>query len=142
LKRFEGLLPESWTIIMLADRGLYAKWLFEAIVELKWPPYLRVNTQGSFRPEGCFYWQPFFSLVPAKGCRWLGLGSAFIGKKDQLRCTLLGYWGEEHHDSWLVLADLAPVCADTCGYGLGTCIEQGFKHSKRSGWQWSGNTRV
>jgi len=34
LKRSQGLLPEGWTVIVLADRGLYAKWLFEAIVEL------------------------------------------------------------------------------------------------------------
>jgi hypothetical protein len=33
-------------VIVLADRGLYAKWLFEAIVELNWHPFLRVNTQG------------------------------------------------------------------------------------------------
>ena len=32
LKRFKGLLPEGWTVIVLADRGLYAKWLFEHTV--------------------------------------------------------------------------------------------------------------
>ena len=58
LKRFQGLLPESWTVIVLADRGLYAKWLFEAIVELKWHPFLRVNSGGWFRPDNWFHWQP------------------------------------------------------------------------------------
>ena len=124
LKRFQGLLPEGWTVIVLADRGLYAKWLFEAIVELKWHPFLRVNTGGLFRREGWYHWQPFSGLVPAKGRRWQGRGTAFRGKDSQLRCTLLGYWGEEHQDPWLVLTDLAPECADACWYGLRAWIER------------------
>lgn len=140
LKRFQGLLPVDWTVIVLADRGLYAKWLFEAIVKLKWHPFLRVNTGGSFRPENWFHWRPFTGLVPAKGSLWQGRGTAFRGKR-QLRCTLLGHWGEEHQDPWLVLTDLAPECADACWYGLRAWIEQGFKHSKRSGWQWQ-HTRM
>jgi hypothetical protein len=141
LKRFQGLLPEGWTVIVLADRGLYAKWLFEALVELKWHPFLRINSQGWFRPDNWYHWQPFSGLVPAKGRCWQGRGTAFKGKKSQLRCTLLGYWGEEHQDPWLVLTDLAPECADACWYGLRAWIEQGFKHSKRSGWQWQ-HTRM
>ena len=58
LKRFQGLVPKDWTVIVLADRGLYAKWLFEAIVELKWHPFLRVNTGGLFRPDNGYHWQP------------------------------------------------------------------------------------
>ena len=54
---------------------------------------------------------------------------------------LLGYWGEEHKDPWLVLTDLAPECADACWYGLRAWIEQGFKRSKRGGWQWQ-HTRM
>lgn len=141
LKRLQGLLPGGWTVIVLADRGLYAKWLFEAIVELKWHPFLRINSQGWFRPDHGCHWQPFSRLVPAKGCRWQGRGTAFRGKKSQLPCTLLGYWGEAHQDPWLVLTDLAPECADACWYGLRAWIEQGFKHSKRGGWQWQ-HTRM
>jgi hypothetical protein len=141
LKRFHGLVPEGWTVIVLADRGLYGKWLFEAIVELNWHPFLRVNTGGWFRPDNWFQWQPFSSLVPDKGRRWQGRGTAFKGKKSKLRCTLLGYWGEEHQDPWLVLTDLAPECADACWYGLRAWIEQGFKLTKRSGWQWQ-HTRM
>ena len=128
LKRFQGLVPKGWTVIVLADRGLYAKWLFEAIVELTWHPFLRVNSQGTFGREGWYHWQPFSYWVPAKGCRWQGRGIAFKGKKSQLRCTLLGYWGKEHQDPWLVLTELAPECADACWYGLRAWIEQGFKH--------------
>lgn len=65
LKRFLGLLPESWTVIVLADRGLDAKWLFEVIVELKWHPFLRVNSGGWFRPDNWFHWQ---ALARAWNC--------------------------------------------------------------------------
>jgi len=41
---------------------LYAKWLYKAIIKLKWHPFLRVNVQGSFRPEGQFHWQLFTGL--------------------------------------------------------------------------------
>jgi len=66
---------------------------------------------------------------------------AFTGKKTQLDCTLLGYWGDEYKDPWLVLTDLPPECADACWYGLRAWIEQELKHSKRSGWQWQ-HTRM
>ena len=136
LKQFHGLLPAQWMVIVLADRGLYAKWLFEAIVALKWHPFLRVNTGGSFRPQGLCHWRPFCEFVPTKGCRWQGLGTAYSGRKTRLNCTLLAYWGETYQDPWLVLTDLAPECADACWYGLRAWIEQGFKHTKRGGWQW------
>jgi hypothetical protein len=42
LKQFRGLLPVGWTVIVLVDRSLYAKWIYEAIVELKWHPFLHM----------------------------------------------------------------------------------------------------
>lgn len=38
LKGLRGQVPPTWTTIALADRGLYAKWLFEAIQHLGWHP--------------------------------------------------------------------------------------------------------
>lgn len=52
LERFRNVVPAGWTVIVLADRGLYAKWLFQAIGALGWHPLLRVNPQGTFRPQG------------------------------------------------------------------------------------------
>ena len=42
-------VPADWTVIVLADRGLYAKWLYQHIVQLGWHPFLRINQQGQFR---------------------------------------------------------------------------------------------
>ena len=36
-------------MIVLADRGLYAKWLYEHIVGLGWHPFLRFNVRGKVR---------------------------------------------------------------------------------------------
>jgi hypothetical protein len=141
LKQFRGRVPSGWLVIVLADRGLYAKWLYEAIVELHWHPCLRVNTSGSFRPQGWYHWHPFSYWLPHPGSRWQGRGTAFRGPRSQLPCTLLGQWGEGHQAPWLLLTDLAPDCANACWYGLRAWIEQGFKHSKRSGWQWQ-HTRM
>jgi hypothetical protein len=141
LKQFQGVVPPTWTVIVLADRGLYARWLFQGIHQLGWHPLLRVNRQGSFRPLGWYHFKPFTELVPAIGRRWQGRGTAFGGKNQRLDCTLLGYWGEGHQDPWLILTDLPPEAAEACWYGLRAWIEQGFKRFKRSGWQWQ-HTRM
>jgi len=31
--------PKGWTVIVLADRGLYARWLFRRITRLGWHPF-------------------------------------------------------------------------------------------------------
>jgi hypothetical protein len=36
----------------------------------------------------------------------------------------------------LLLTDLAPSAGEACWYGLRAWIEQGFKITKRGGWQW------
>jgi hypothetical protein len=43
-------IPRDWTVLVLADRGLYARWLFRRIVRLGWHPFLRSNTGAKFRP--------------------------------------------------------------------------------------------
>jgi hypothetical protein len=51
-------------------------------------------------------------------------------------CTLLTRWEEGYKDPWLILTDLAPEARDASWYGLRAWIEQGFKITKRAGWQW------
>ncbi|HEY8180179.1 MAG TPA: transposase [Candidatus Limnocylindria bacterium] len=136
--RLLGLLapaiPTGWTVIVLADRGLYARWLFQAIVAHGWHPFLRVNLGGTFRPAGRARFSPLRRFAPTVGQRWQGQGTAF--STNRLDCTLLAYWAEGCADPWLVLTDLPPDAADAGWYGLRAWIEQGFKLIKRGGWQW------
>ena len=138
LNALRGRVPATWTVIVLADRGLYAKWLFEAITHLGWHPLPRVNLGGSFRPEGWYHWRSLRYFVPAVGRCWAGRGTAFTHPKPRLPCTLLARWEAGHADPWLILTDLPPHAAEACGYGLRAWIEQGFKKIKRGAG--SGNT--
>ena len=56
LRQVRRAVPRAWTVIVLADRGLYARWLFRRITRLGWHPFLRINTGGTFRPTGPGAW--------------------------------------------------------------------------------------
>jgi hypothetical protein len=97
---------------------------------------LRLNTGGTCRPAKSAHYQPLRELVPQPGTQWVGTGTAFQGPRRRLNCPLLARWDEGHRDPWLLLTDLAPSAGEACWYGLRAWIEQGFKITKRGGWQW------
>jgi hypothetical protein len=136
LRQLRPALPRGWTVIVLADRGLYARWLFGRIVRLGWHPLLRINTGGTFRPDPQATYRPLASFVPYPGARWRGTGTAFKSPQRRLRCTLLACWEDGYADPWLILTDLPPATSDAGWYGVRAWIEQGFKVTKRGGWQW------
>src|SRR5437016_11856049 len=136
LRQIRRAVPGSWTVIVLADRGLYARWLFRRITRLGWHPFLRINTGGTFRPQGHVRGVSLKTLVPQPGTTWQGTGIAFKGRYRQLHCTLLACWEAGYTDPWLILTDLPPDARTACWYGLRAWIEQGFKITKRGGWQW------
>jgi len=134
LRQLRPAVPRGWTVIVLADRGLYARWLFRRIVRLGWHPFLRINNGGTFRPEGSPVYRPLRSLVPEVGTQWSGRGTAFKGRGRQLECTLLARWDAGHQDQWCKggkplgrhdFTNLPPIrhlCADvTPGF-------RGFRH--------------
>jgi hypothetical protein len=136
LRQVRAAVPRHFFVIVLADRGLYARWLFRRIVRLGWHPLLRINTGGTFRPAASAHYQPLCELVPQPGTQWVGVGTAFQGPRRRLNCTLLARWDAGYTDPWLLLTDLAPSAGEACWYGLRAWIEQGFKITKRGGWQW------
>ena len=136
LRQLRPAIPKGWTVIVLADRGLYARWLFRRITRLGWHPFLRINTGGTFRPKGHVRGVPLQTLVPEPGTAWQGTGIAFKGRHRQLHCTLLACWEAGYKDPWLILTDLPPEASSAGWYGLRAWIEQGFKITKRAGWQW------
>lgn len=141
LQELRHELPSGWTVIVLTDRGLYAKWLFQAIQRQGWHPFMRINTGGLFRPTGEKQRRALQSLVSQRGAQWKGTGEAFKDAPKRLRCTLLARWDEGYADPWLVLTDLPPESAEVCWYGLRAWIEQGFKRLKSGGWDWQ-NTHM
>jgi hypothetical protein len=129
-------VPTDWTVIVAADRGLYAKWLFQTIQTLGWHPYLRINRQGQYRPDGTQHFRPLSQAVSRIGQRWAGQVTCFATKDRQLPCTLLARWDRGYRDPWLILTDLPAAQADVAWYGLRGWIECGFKDAKRGGWHW------
>lgn len=136
VRRLRPAIPATMTVIVLADRGLYARWLFVRLVRLGWHPFLRVNAGGTFRPDGARNFRRLSTFAPTPDARWQGTGSAFQDRHSRLRCTLLAWRKAGCADVWLILTDLPPDAADAGWYGLRAWIEQGFKITKRGGWQW------
>jgi hypothetical protein len=136
LEAIKGALPAGWLVVLLADRGLWARWLCHKAQELGWHPLMRINNGGHFRPDGQAAFVPLVRLVPQVGRSWRGRGTAFSTPSRQVAGTLLGWWGEGHKEPWLILSDLDPQQGDASWYALRGWIEQGFKDSKRGGWQW------
>ena len=97
---------------------------------------MRINTGGTLRPQGHVRAVPLKTLVPEPGTTWQGTGIAFKGRHRQLHCTLLARWEAGYNDPGLILTDLPPEASTAGWYGLRAWIEQGFKITKRAGWQW------
>jgi hypothetical protein len=136
LKHLKGSIADDWFVLVLADRGLYARWLFESIVGNGWHPFLRINTTVKARPVtgGDFDW--ISQWVPTPGTAWQGRVECFVGKKSRLVCTLLMQWQEGYEHPWVVITDLAPQAANIAWYGLRTWVECGFKDFKGGGFGW------
>lgn len=132
----QGSVPADWTVIVAADRGLYAKWVFETIQQCGWHPYLRINRQGHYCPQTSTVFRPLTTVITHVGDAWSGAVTCFATKQRQLPCTLLARWDPGYRDSWLIVTDLPAAQADVAWYGLRAWIECGFKDAKRGGWHW------
>ena len=124
------------TVFAAADRGLYAKWLYEAIVQLGWHPLLRLRAQGT-----CLLLdsQQPTSLAEIAGCVragwWHGPVRCFTGDSS-LEGTLLVLGDPEQKETWLLLTDCAPETVSPTWYGLRMWIEAGFKACKSAAFHW------
>jgi hypothetical protein len=137
LEAFSQRVPPGWTVVVMTDRGLYARWLYRAIVALNWHPLMRITKCGKFRKQGGKVSVPVGRLVPKPGRRWQGRGMAFPRKPEKrLECTLLACWEAGYDEPWFVVTDLAPEQAESLWYGMRAWIEHGYKLLKSAGWHW------
>lgn len=136
LARLKGVLREDWCVLVTTDRGLYAKWFYEAICELHWHPFMRINTGGFYQvsAQTDAPWQALNTVVTAVGESWTGTVHCF--KTNTLPCTLLARWDEGYQDPWLIVTDLSPQQSSIYWYSLRSWIECLFKDLKRGGFGW------
>jgi hypothetical protein len=128
------IVPTDWKVIVAADRGLYADWLFQAIVNLDWHPLLRINHQGHYQPENSSSWHPLATVVPSTGLSWSGQVTCF--KTNPIKCTLLARWDDGYADPWLIVTDLQSIDANVLWYRFRCWIECSYRDVKSDGWQW------
>ena len=113
-----GSTPDGWTVIVLADRRLYATWLYDVIVGMGWHPDLRSNRQGKYHPVGATEFQGLSPVVVKGGPGWTGRVVCVATPQRQVTCTVLARWEPGSTDPWLVLTDLPTEEADVAWYGV------------------------
>ncbi len=95
LEHLEGSIPADWQVLVMADRGLYARWLFQAILDCGWHPFLRINLGVKARAVGYeSAWAVLTDLEPEEAeVSWYGMRTWIeTGFKDFKR----GLWGWHH----------------------------------------------
>lgn len=127
-------VPPDWFVIVTTDRGLYAEWLYQQILNCGWHPFMRINLQGQFQIKGTVSWLPLNTLVREVGQSFESLVTCF--KSNPIECTLLARHDEGYAEPWLILTDLQPEVADACWYSMRSWIECLFKDGKRGGFAW------
>ena len=139
INSLQNVIPSGFEVIVTADRGLYADWLYQLIFGAGWHPFLRINHQGTYHTPSENTWQPLADVVSAPGQSWSGRIVGF--KTNPLRCTLLARWDIGYKDSWLILTDFEPSKASALWYGLRPSTECVYRDVKSDGWCWH-NTRL
>jgi hypothetical protein len=127
-------VPTDWQVVVSADRGLYADWLFEEICALNWHPFFRINHQGTYQIKGEKEWRCLDTVLQKTGMNWSGNVTCF--KTNPLNCTLLGRWDEGYKDPWLIVTDLEPEQGNALWYSFRSWIESSYRDLKSDGWQW------
>jgi hypothetical protein len=135
LATLEAVVPADWKVIVMADRGLYAAWLYEAIQRLGWHPMLRVNEELSFRAEGEETFSPMGQRVKRRGRGWKGKGE-WSEHGERMSGTVLIRWEKGYEEKLVVVTDLDEKEANAAWYQMRFWIEDEYKDHKSGGWGW------
>ena len=135
LAALEGVVPPDWKVIVMADRGLYAAWLYQAIQRLGWHPMLRVNEDLSFRATGEENFSPMGQRVKRRGRGWKGKGE-WSEHGEQMSGTVLMCWEKGYEEKLVVVTDLDEKEANAAWYQMRFWIEDEYKDHKSGGWGW------
>lgn len=139
---WEGLLaavatvvPHDWKVIVTADQGLYADWLWTAIRDLGWHPLLRIRLQMGVRADGEADFAAIGKRVQRRGRGWKGKGE-WSEKEARLHGTLLVRWEKGYEEAMAVVTDLPEEKVEIAWYLMRFWIEDEYKDHKRGGWGW------
>ena len=135
LGAMEGVVPPDWKVIVMADRGLYAAWLYQAIQRLGWHPMLRVKEDLSFRAVGEETFSSMGQRVKRRGRGWSGKGE-WSETGERMEGTVLIRWEKGYAEKLVVVTDLDEKAANAAWYQMRFWIEDEYKDHKSGGWGW------
>ena len=135
LERLAEAVPAEWSVLVMADRGLYAPWLFEAICANGWHPFLRVKKGMTFQAEGEESFQPIGERVKRPAGQWRGRG-VLSETGVRLQATLLVRWEVGYEEPICVVTDLAVAQGQAAWYQMRFWIEDEYKDGKRGWFHW------
>src|SRR3954452_19736409 len=140
LRLLRPAVPAGWTVLVLADRGLWSPRLWKRVRDLGWPPLLRSQRRTTIAPDGrerC----PAGALV-RPGEAWVGRGRLGWPEGRRVTVTLVAAWTTAQEEPWVVVTDLPPDRVGVGWYALRMWVELGFRALKGLGWQWQRSRRT
>src|SRR5437764_1917789 len=140
LRLLRPAVPPGWTVLVLADRGLWSPRLWRRVRRLGWHPLLRVQRRTTIAPDGGER-RPAGTLV-RPGEAWVGRGRLGWPKGRRLTVTLVAAWTTAQEEPWVVVTDLPPDRVGVGWYASRMWVELGFRALKGLGWQWQRSRRT
>jgi hypothetical protein len=134
LAQIADALPKKYQVLVLFDRGLYSKRLFNAVRAYAWHPFMRIRTQGCYKRRNSRHWHALKQLA-FRGMKPTTLRVDCF-KGDPLAAVLWLQWDADADEPCLLLSDLAPKQVKGNPYPLRMWIEASFKDFKRGGFHW------
>lgn len=135
LKAVGDVIPADWRVLVMADRGLYAPWLYQAIVAKGWHPFLRVKENLTFRAASEAEFRPIRERVARRGRSWQGQGE-WSEQGETMWGTLLVVWEKGYLERLAVVSDLLPGQAQAAWYQMRFWIEDEYQDHQRGGFHW------
>ncbi|MBD2244924.1 transposase [Nostoc sp. FACHB-888] len=90
IEKLQNAILCRFNVIVTADQGLYAPWLYQLIVDAGWHPFLRINHQGTYRIPPDNTWHSLAVVVRTPRVVWSSRVVCF--QTHPLSCTLLACW--------------------------------------------------
>lgn len=135
LSSLSGAIPSAWKVVVMADQGLYAAWLFRAIRQQGWHPLLRVSEQMGMRAQGEKAFRPLGARVRRRGRPWQGQGE-WSERGERVSGSVMICWERGYERKLAVVSDLPLEEVKAGWYQMRFWIEGGFKDQKRGGLHW------
>jgi NAD(P)-dependent dehydrogenase (short-subunit alcohol dehydrogenase family) len=106
-------MPVDWTVLVLADRGWWARWLLLRRVRVGWHPLLRINQSAKLCPVGPARWYRLRELVGRVGQRGRGPAGYRVSKHAVVALSEMLYHQLAQRGAPIKVSVLCPSGVDT-----------------------------